>query len=100
MKNDKILKIFFAAIFTVMFVTLLVMATVKPDTYALSAVVVKIDRTQDIVEVRDSNGNLWEYYGAQFTDEGQSVALLMNGKHTAQIEDDEVLEVTLGEKAR
>lgn len=94
-KKKMALKIFCAFIALVFIGTLLTMAIVKPDTYTLSAVVIRIDRAQDLVKVKDSNGNYWEYYGAKSTDEGQPLALLMNGKHTDEIEDDEIIDVDL-----
>ena len=61
--------------------------------YALTAQVVKIDRTQDIVTVEDSVGNLWEFYGVEDWEIGDCASMIMNDMGTDRIYDDEIVNV-------
>lgn len=58
--------------------------------YALTTVVVEIDRDNDIVTCEDYNGNLWEFYGAEDWVEGDCASLLMNTQGTQKIYDDTI----------
>ena len=87
------LKIFCAFIALVFIGTLLTMAIVKPDYYALAGEVVEIDRENNLVIIEDFNGNLWDYFGTENASIGRAVAMKMNGRHTMQIEDDKIVEL-------
>lgn len=61
--------------------------------YDRQAMVVESDRTADIVTVEDSEGFVWEFYGADSYEDGDAVVLLMwdNGT-TETILDDAVFD--------
>lgn len=59
--------------------------------YALTAQVVEIDRTQDIVTVEDSVGNLWEFYDAEDWKIGDCASMVMDDMGTDRIYDDEIV---------
>lgn len=58
--------------------------------YALTSIVVEIDRSKDLVMVEDSTGNRWQFYGAKDWQEGDCASLLMWDNGTDTILDDEV----------
>lgn len=58
--------------------------------YALVTVVTAIDQEQDTVSCEDSNGNVWEFYGAEDWQVGDCANLLMDTMGTEKIYDDEV----------
>lgn len=64
--------------------------------YALTAQVVEIDKTADVVTCEDSNGNLWDFYGVEDWQKGDCVSLLMNTNGTENIYDDEICGTTYG----
>lgn len=68
----------------------------KPSYYALTAQVVEIDKTTDVVTCEDSNGNLWDFYGVEDWQEGDCISLLMNTNGTADIYDDTICGTTYG----
>lgn len=59
--------------------------------YPLSARIVTINETADEVTVEDSNGNLWGFTGTEDYEINDTVALIMDGKGTRNIKDDEIL---------
>ena len=65
----------------------------KTHTYALTAVVVEIDKAQDIVTVEDYNGNLWQFTGVEDWERNDCVGLIMNDNLTDNIYDDEIVSV-------
>lgn len=64
--------------------------------YALTAQVVEIDKTADVVTCEDSNGNLWDFYGVEDWQKGDCVSLLMNTNGTENIYDDTICGTTYG----
>ena len=66
--------------------------TTKENFYALSTVVVKVDRENDIVTFKDFNGNMWEIEGCEDWEVNDIGALLMNDKGTETIYDDEIVQ--------
>ena len=58
--------------------------------YALTTQVVEIDAENDAVIVEDSNGNLWEFYGAEDWQVGDCASLIMNSRGTVGVEDDKI----------
>lgn len=61
--------------------------------YALTAQVVETNRTQDVVTVKDSTGNLWEFYGVEDWEIGDCASMVMDDMGTDRIYDDEVVNV-------
>ena len=58
--------------------------------YALTTLVVEIDRESDTVTCIDSTGNAWQFYGAEDWQEGDCASLLMWDNGTSNITDDEI----------
>lgn len=53
-----------------------------------------IDIENDVVTVKDTNGNLWAFNGADGRAAGDKVVCIMNTMKTASIYDDEIVNVT------
>ena len=66
--------------------------TTKENLYALSTVVIKVDRENDIVTFEDFNGNMWEIEGCEDWEINDIGALLMNNNGTENIYDDEIVQ--------
>lgn len=62
----------------------------ESEFYALATIVCEVDRENDIVTCEDSNGNLWEFYGAEDWQEGDNANLLMDTCGTPSIYDDAI----------
>ena len=62
----------------------------ESNLYALTTVVIEVDRDNDTVTCEDYNGNLWEFYGAEDWVEGDCASLLMNSQGTQKIYDDTI----------
>lgn len=58
--------------------------------YALTTCVVELDREKDVVIVKDSVGNRWEFYGVEDWQEGDCASLLICDNGTESIFDDEI----------
>lgn len=61
------------------------------ETYPLATVVVNINREQDVVTVRDNNGNEWEFTEVNDWYIGDGCNLEMNTMGTDEIYDDEII---------
>jgi len=61
--------------------------------YSLTAVVVKTDRENDIVTVKDFNGNLWEFYGIKDWNIDDICSMMMNDNGTETIYDDIIVTI-------
>ena len=72
-----------------------VSAEIIPSEYVLRAEIVEIDPLEDCVVCEDTNGEAWEFYGADDFQQGEFVLLLMTDEATETIYDDEVLDVRL-----
>lgn len=59
-----------------------------PQNYALTVKVVSIDLENDLVTCEDCNGNLWQFFGVEDWEVGDSASLLMNDSGTPEIWDD------------
>ena len=59
--------------------------------YALTAQIVETNRTQDVVTVKDSTGNLWEFYGVEDWEIGDCASMIMDDMGTDRIYDDEIV---------
>lgn len=63
------------------------------DWYPLAAVVIDCNRRDDIVTAEDAAGNLWQFYGVEDWHPGDIAAMIMDGKSTPLIFDDEIIKV-------
>ena len=61
--------------------------------YGLTTVVFNVSYSTDIVTVKDFNGNLWQFDGAENWVEGDICTLIMNSKGTIEIKDDTIISV-------
>lgn len=61
--------------------------------YAQTAVVMDVNRDDDVVVCEDYNGNTWEFYGTEDWIVGDCVSLIMNDSGTQEIYDDEIISV-------
>lgn len=59
--------------------------------YALTTRVEDISEAADLVLVKDSNGNLWTFRGAEDWQIGDCASLLMRNNGTENIKDDEII---------
>lgn len=67
----------------------------KEHLYSISTTVTAIDRENDVVTVTEINGgNIWEFYGVEDWEVGDSCALTMYDNKTEQIFDDEIIRTT------
>lgn len=62
----------------------------ESNLYALTTVVVEVDRDNDTVTCEDDTGNLWEFYGVEDWKIGDCASLLMNDQGTPSIYDDAI----------
>lgn len=60
--------------------------------YSNSAEIVEIEN--DVVTIKDSNGYLWTFYGAESRQVGDFVVCIMDTVKTSTIFDDEIINVT------
>ena len=65
----------------------------KPQLYPSTAIVVSVDRENDVVTCVDGNGEKWEFTEADDWLVGDLVSMLMNDKGTPSIYDDEIVSV-------
>ncbi len=73
---------------------LVLQCVVFPDrTYTLNTIVVDVNYDADIVSCVDECGNEWQFDGCEDWLVNDVCILTMNDKGTAEIEDDEILEV-------
>ena len=71
-------------------------ADASANYYALTAVVVEVNRVDDIVVVVDGAGNAWEFTECDDWQVGDFASLLMNNNNTTNIYDDEIVSVKYG----
>lgn len=64
--------------------------------YPNTAIVIDFNEAEDLVICEDSAGNIWEFKGIEDWDEGDLVSMLIDGKGTPKIFDDEILLVRYG----
>lgn len=65
----------------------------KKNIYGMTALVIDISRPTDTVTVRDFNGNLWQFKGAEDWMVNDICSCVMDNKNTSQIKDDEIISV-------
>ena len=69
--------------------------TTEHRIYAKTAVVIELDRENDIVTVVDGAENFWEFYGVEDWETGDFASMLMDDNGTPEnIFDDIIIEVT------
>lgn len=69
--------------------------TANDTCYITQAEVISIDTTSDTVQIEDTRGEVWEFFGAENFQKGNSVIVLMDNQKTSTIYDDEILSVRL-----
>lgn len=65
----------------------------KKTTYSMTTIVVGVSRPTDTVTVRDYNGNLWQFKGAEDWIVNDVCSCVMDNKSTEQVKDDEIISV-------
>lgn len=85
----KLLAIFFTMIFVFLFGSM----AFGEGFYPLAGYVFKIDPAEDIVYFIDHADNVWSFYGIDEWEVNDIVCCLMYDCHTANIYDDEVINV-------
>lgn len=63
------------------------------DLFPATAVVIDCNRRDDIVTVEDAGGNLWQFAGIEDYEPGDLVSMILDGKNTPIIYDDEIVTV-------
>jgi len=63
--------------------------------YVTQAKIIGIDTTADTVQIEDSHGEIWEFFGAENFQKGNSVIMLMDDQSTSSVYDDTILSVRL-----
>lgn len=61
--------------------------------YAQTTIVEEVHEANDLVTVRDFNGNLWQFKGIEDWEAGDICSIIFNSKGTENIEDDEIVSV-------
>lgn len=77
----------------VAFIIVVIACIIKPkeENYAMCAVVVEISEGNDTVTIKDYNGNLWQFTGAEDWAVDDVCACVMSDNGTAEIKDDEII---------
>lgn len=84
----------FILIIMVMFTVAFACApTNKTELYPITTIVYELDRENDLVTVKDANGNLWQFEGCEDWEINDICSMLMNDCGTASIYDDEIVMV-------
>lgn len=61
--------------------------------YPLTGIVVNVSRANDTVTIEDSNGNYWQFTGAEDWEENDFCSCIMNDNGTKEIKDDKIVKV-------
>lgn len=61
--------------------------------YLIEAKVIGIDTTTNTVQIEDTHGEIWEFFGINDFQENDSVIVLMDNQKTSTPYDDEILSV-------
>ena len=84
----------FILIIMVMFTVAFACApTNKTELYPITTVVYNLDRENDLVTVKDANGNLWQFEGCEDWEINDICSMLMDDCGTTTIYDDEIVMV-------
>lgn len=70
--------------------------TTNDTTYTMQAKVIDVDTASDTIQIEDSHGEIWEFFGTENFQKDNSVIVLMDNRGTSTIYDDEILSVRLG----
>lgn len=63
--------------------------------YITQAKVISVDTVSDTVQIEDSHGEIWEFFGTENFQKDNFVIALMDNQGTSTIYDDEILSVRL-----
>lgn len=63
--------------------------------YITQAKAIGIDTASDTVQIEDSHGEVWEFFGVENFQKGNSVIVLMDDQTTLTVYDDTILSVRL-----
>ena len=76
-------------------ITILLLALVSShkNDYPMTTVVVDVSQATDKVTVKDTNGNLWQFDGAEDWSVGDIASCIVNDNRTEEIADDEIIKV-------
>ena len=76
-------------------ITILLLALVSShkNDYPMTTVVVDVSQATDRVTVKDTNGNLWQFDGAEDWSVGDIASCIVNNNRTEEIADDEIIKV-------
>jgi hypothetical protein len=69
--------------------------TTNDTTYTMQAKVIDVDTVSDTVQIEDSHGEVWEFFGTENFQKGNSVIVLMDDQSTSSVYDDTILSVRL-----
>lgn len=69
--------------------------TTNDTNYTMQAKVIDVDTTSDTVQIEDSHGEIWEFFGTENFQKDNSVIVLMDNQGTSTVYDDEILSVRL-----
>ena len=84
------------AIIAISLICQVIPSTTNNDThYIVQAEVIDVDTTSDTVQIEDTHGEIWEFFGTDNFQKGNSVIVLMDNQRTSAIYDDEILNVHL-----
>lgn len=64
---------------------------IQDNIYPETGTVIVVDEQEDTVTVEDFNGNQWEFLGAEDWMVGDICSMIMDGKGTDEIYDDEII---------
>lgn len=70
-------------------------STTNDTNYTMQAKVINVDTASDTVQIEDSHGEVWEFFGAENFQKDNSVIVLMDNQGTSTVYDDEILSVRL-----
>lgn len=92
-KTGDVIAFVFAVIAFIIIVTLSIVKCNAPkeEKYAMCAIVVDVSTGNDTVTIKDYNGNLWQFTGAEDWAVGDVCACVMDDNATAEIKDDEII---------
>ena len=63
-----------------------------PEVYPMAVTVVDISEALDVVTVKDSNENLWQFHGVEDYMVGDVVACIVDTNGTPEIKDDVIIQ--------
>jgi hypothetical protein len=83
------------AIITVSLIHQVTSPTDNNTHYVTQAKVIGINTASDTVQIEDSHGEIWEFFGTENFQKGNSVIVLMDDQSTSTVYDDTILSVRL-----